>query len=308
MSYVDKDGLQYFGQEFSDNIDVQIVDSVPVATTSTAGIMTATDKSKLELVDMRPTDAMSINARVSLHNWLYRGKQLSYTKDEILARISSASFEDLYPGDYFTINVTVDNVATDIDLMICALDYYYDATNYNTHHLVVCPKGILSEVAMNTTDTSVGGYLGASTMLAELSDWQTVFENYFGSVHVLARTANLSSAITGSFMDGGSGGNSYQGASSAITATSNVKLQLMSEIQVFGHEVCGNDYDEQQDNKPFGCFQSSNGRNNRAVTNKDWWLKTVGSEEGFVYVDSTKEPKIGGASGVKGVRPFFLIG
>lgn len=51
-----------------------------------------------------------INENPENHNGIYRGKDLTniYTIEQIYERVHDGSFEDLYLGDYFTVNITTD--------------------------------------------------------------------------------------------------------------------------------------------------------------------------------------------------------
>ncbi len=62
--------------------------------------ITAAQLAKLQVINENPEN----------HNGIYRGKDLTniYTVEQIYERVHDGSFEDLYLGDYFTVNITTD--------------------------------------------------------------------------------------------------------------------------------------------------------------------------------------------------------
>jgi len=88
------------------------------------------------------------------HNSIYRGKNLG---DEVTAvqyvAIAAGTFDDMYIGDYWTIN--------GVNWRIAHFDYWLNCgdTNTTTHHVVVVPDTILYSAKMNETNTTAGGYL-----------------------------------------------------------------------------------------------------------------------------------------------------
>jgi hypothetical protein len=88
------------------------------------------------------------------HNSIYRGKYLGdeVTADQYVA-IAAGTFDDMYIGDYWTIN--------GVNWRIAHFDYWLNCGDRNTttHHVVVVPDTILYSAKMNETNVTTGGYL-----------------------------------------------------------------------------------------------------------------------------------------------------
>ena len=88
------------------------------------------------------------------HNSIYRGKYLGdeVTADQYAA-IAAGTFDDMYIGDYWTIN--------GVNWRIAHFDYWLNCgdTNTTTHHIVIVPDLALYSAKMNETNTTAGGYL-----------------------------------------------------------------------------------------------------------------------------------------------------
>ena len=68
------------------------------------------------------------------HNSIYRGKSLGTSvSDAQWASIQAGTFDDMFIGDYWTIN--------NVRWVIAHFDYYYNIgdTNFGTHHVCVVP-------------------------------------------------------------------------------------------------------------------------------------------------------------------------
>lgn len=87
------------------------------------------------------------------HNSIYRGKYLGdeVTTDQYVA-IAAGTFDDMYIGDYWTIN--------GVNWRIAHFDYWLNCgdTETTTHHVVVVPDTILYSAKMNETNVTTGGY------------------------------------------------------------------------------------------------------------------------------------------------------
>ena len=87
------------------------------------------------------------------HNSIFRGDNLgeSVTETQYTA-ISSGSFDNLFVGDYWTIDNIVYRIAG-FDLFL-----HYGDTELKTHHAVVVPDKPLYDGKMNDSDTTTGAY------------------------------------------------------------------------------------------------------------------------------------------------------
>jgi hypothetical protein len=90
------------------------------------------------------------------HNSIYRGKYLGdeVTADQYAA-IAAGTFDDMYIGDYWTIN--------GVNWRIAHFDYWLhcgdSGSGTTEHHVVIVPDSALYSAKMNETNTTAGGYL-----------------------------------------------------------------------------------------------------------------------------------------------------
>jgi len=90
------------------------------------------------------------------HNSIYRGKYLGdeVTADQYAA-IAAGTFDDMYIGDYWTIN--------GVNWRIAHFDYWLNCGDTGSgtteHHVVVIPDTILYSAKMNETNITTGGYM-----------------------------------------------------------------------------------------------------------------------------------------------------
>ena len=109
------------------------------------------------------SNATADNAAV-FHNTIYRGKDITnYLNDGTLfTRISSGTFDDLFIGDYFTMNIAVDGYTVQCNKYVLAgFDTYLNSGYDNIltkHHAVIVPYSMLFTEAMDTKTTNAGYY------------------------------------------------------------------------------------------------------------------------------------------------------
>ena len=110
------------------------------------------------------------------HSAIYRGAALGNTVSPAQYNaIDAGTFDDLYIGDYWTIN--------GVNWRIAAFDYYYNTgdTNCTTHHVVVVPDTTLYSAQYHITEsgeyesgttanTTAGGYQGSDLRTGVSSD------------------------------------------------------------------------------------------------------------------------------------------
>lgn len=130
------------------------------------------------------------------HRNHYRGKNLgtSITNDQKTA-ISSGTFDDIFIGDYWTIN-SVQWIVADIDYW-----YYVGDTNFNRHHLVITPSNTAvnaeSAVRMHGEASTAGGYANSEMRSTGLSNWRTKYSSAFGNMLLTHRELLSSEAADG---------------------------------------------------------------------------------------------------------------
>jgi hypothetical protein len=224
-----------------------------------------------------------------VHSSIYRGKYLGDTyTDAQKEAIANGSFDNLFVGDYWTIN--------GVNYRIADFDYYYNIgdTSFNKHHVVIVPDTILYSAKMNSTDITTGAYTGSEMYTTNLDDARTAFDNAFGSSFIPTHRGFYSNAVDGGMPSGWD--------------WRDMRVELMNEEQVYGHAVWGvgsrNGYDVGTQKTQFKLFALDQTKIN---IRQDYWLTNVRSSAGFVNVNAYGFANYDGASGLLGVRPFACL-
>lgn len=226
------------------------------------------------------------------HNAIFRGKYLgtSVTTTQYSA-ISAGTFEDLYIGDYWTIN--------SVNYRIAAFDYYMNCGDTQTtkHHIVVVPDTCLYNAQMNTTNTTDGGYVGSAMYTTNLEQAKTTINAAF-SGHVLSHRIHLVNAVSNGKPSGG--------------AWYDSTVDLMCEQMVYGGWIFGsgsdgttvpNIYRVEKSQLPLFAFAPQY----QFVRSMWYWLRDVVSGASFAYVNGGGGAGYNYASYSYGVRPAFCV-
>ena len=220
------------------------------------------------------------------HNSIYRGKYLgNQVTPEQYARIADGTFEDMYIGDYWTINGTT--------YLIAAFNYYRNSgdSTLTTNHVTLVTAGSMYSHRMNPTDTTDGGYVGSEMYSSGLDQAKTkIYADFAG--RVVKHRKYLSNAIS----DGQ--------ASAGVWVDSDV--ELMNEVMVYGSVVSGKGglYNIGTEKSQLPLFAL---RPDRLTLSVAWWLRDVCSAQTFACVYYTGLPRTFHASYALGVRPVFSI-
>lgn len=238
-------------------------------------------------------NSKSVGNNAGGHNSIFRGKNLgSSVSSSQWSAIQSASFDDIFVGDYWVIG--------GVNWRVAALDYFYNTgdTALTKHHVVIVPDTQFYTANMNDTNTTEGAYVNSKMRTENLEQAKTTINNAFGSSHVLSHRIYLSNAT--------SNGRASEGA--WIDST----VDLMCEHMVYGNGVFSpvsdgslipNNYRVEKSQLPLFTFSPN------LISNGRWyWLRDVISSAYFATVGGNGRADYGGASGVGGVRPYFLIG
>ena len=226
------------------------------------------------------------------HRNIYRGKSLGSTVTAAQkTAISSGTFDDLFIGDYWTIN--------SVNWVIADMDYWYNCgdTAFTRHHLVIVPQNSLYDAVMNATDITIGGYVGSLMYTENLESAKATITAAFGTM-VKTHREYLVNAVTA-------------GASSAV-AWFDSTVELMNEPMVYGsyiHTVGSNGSTiasrHTTDKTQLALFRlSPKDINIRSY----YWLRDVVSSVYFAGVGATGSAAHSYASYSLGVRPAFAIG
>lgn len=229
------------------------------------------------------------------HRNIYGGRNLGSTvTDAQKTAISSGTFDNLYIGDYWTIN--------GVQWQIADMDYFYNCgdTAFLKHHLVIVPAGILYSHAMNDTNTTVGGYIGSKMYTEGLAEALSRFEAAFGSAHILSHRDYLENAVTNGVPSAG--------------AWYDSKVELMNEVMAYGcyHYASMNHTPSSgavmkhtTAKQQFALFRL----NPQALNNRlTYWLRDVVSNSYFAIISHSGYASFNGSSGSSGVRPYAVVG
>ena len=214
-----------------------------------------------------------------------------------LAAINAGTFDDLYIGDYWTIN--------DHSYTIADLDYLYNrydsltaegSAAVNKHHLLLIPTANIGNQKMNDTNTTEGAYVGSKMYTEYLNEARQQIETDFGAM-LLTHREVFSTAVT----DGVPSAHEFMDS----------KVDLMNEVMVYGHYahspnpagVINHDH-YTIDKEQLALFQLDPTWLGRSSV----WLRDVVSASYFARVYLSGYSDSGNASITYGVRPYFLIG
>lgn len=235
------------------------------------------------------------------HNAIYRGKSLGSTVTTAkYAAIKAGTFDDLYIGDYWTID--------GVNYRIAAFDYYLNSgdTNCTTHHVVIVPDTCLYNAQMHNTssggyeggaaNTTTGGYVGSDMYKSNLEQAKTTIKSAF-SGHVLKHRIYLTNAVANGRASGG--------------VWCDSEVDLMCEQMVYGSGIFSPvsdgsnvpaNYRVEKSQLPLFQHEPS-----RICNRATWWLRDVITASNFAGVGGIGYAYYGDASYSRGVRPAFCI-
>ena len=251
------------------------------------------------------------------HNNIFRGDDLfakGYDINDICAMIADGSFSDIYIGDYFTLSGDIANVPCfveqtsddgtkslvestqtvnyDTKFRIAGLDTYLNTgdTAFTAHHAVIVPDENIGTNRMNGTNSTTGGYVSSFMFASVLPVYNTHFSAKLNN-HLLSHREILSNSVTGNQASG--------------WAWANVKINLMSEPEVYGSNLWGNKYDAGVNYRQFPLFRIAS----KYICNRNWcWLNTIAGGSDFTAMTSNGNATRNGAGVALAVRPCFCIG
>jgi len=143
------------------------------------------------------------NNNAGFHNSLYRGKFLgNAVSADQYAQIAAGTFDDMFVGDYWTIDSIIWRIA--------GFDYWYRCgdTECTTHHVAIVPDTSLVSAKMNSANTTEGGYIGSGFYTGVNADESAntakatanaKIESAFGSAHILTKREYLANAVTSGY-------------------------------------------------------------------------------------------------------------
>lgn len=246
-----------------------------------------------ELLDDNAATLASLNAQgAGAHNSIYRGKYLgtTYTAEQ-QAAVAAGTFDDLYIGDYWTID--------GVNYRIAAFDYFINCgdTACTTHHMIVVPDTVLYTHVMNDTNTTEGGYYNSKMHTSGLDSAKATAAAAFGAAHILTHREFLTNAVA----------NGRPSGASWYDCT----VELMNEMMVYGSGIfqavsdgttVPYKYTVSKTILPLFLF-----RPDLIGIRANFWLRDVITAAGFAGVNSGGACDYGTASNVRGVRPAIPV-
>lgn len=234
-------------------------------------------------------DAFTLADNAGAHNAIYRGANLgSAVTAAQWAAIQAGTFEDLFIGDYWTIN--------GVNWRIAAFDYYL-TSDMPDHHVVIVPDAALYTAVMNDTSTTTGGYAGSKMRTTNLEQAKTTINNAFGSDHILTFAESLVNAVSSGLPSG--------------ISTYECTVELMTERQVYGSPIFGGcpwgsstvPTLNTKDRTQFPLFAL-----NPYLASLSWyWLRDIVSDANFAGSNGSTAGYASAGYADGGVRPYFCI-
>lgn len=242
-------------------------------------------------VDNAVNRKVEIQNNAGFHNSIYRGKYLgSEVTAEQYAAIAAGTFDDMYIGDYWTID--------GVNYRIAAFDYWLHCGDREctTHHVVLVPDTNLDTQKMNDSNVTTGGYVGSKMYTSYITTARNKVISAFGSANILSHRQLFSNTVDGNYASNWSWYDST--------------IDLMSESMVYGAPIGGKakvdsiNFNIGIDKVQLPLFALDPSR----ITNRaGWWLRGVVSSADFALVGATGDAGRYSASDSHGVRPAFGI-
>ena len=232
-----------------------------------------------------------INANAGAHNSIYRGKYLGTNVTAVqYASIAAGTFDDLYIGDFWTID--------GVNYRIAAFNYYLNCGDVTctTNHVVIVPDTPISNASMNSTNTTIGGYVGSAMYTANLEQAKTIIKGTF-SGHVLRHRIFITNAVSNGIPSNG--------------AWRDSEIELMCEQMVYGSgifspvsngSITPANYCVEKSQLPLFRHEPS-----RICNGNSWWLRNIIDGSNFSNVGGNGLATISPASNSYGIRPSFCI-
>ena len=242
-------------------------------------LLTADDlKRSISLFDLCPDGAPQ-------HNALYRGKDITtlFTSGKFSENVADGTFNDIYPGDYIELPVTISGTTYQAKWVVGECDYalHYGGTELTEHHVLVFPDIALGTSYMNSSNTTSGGYKGSYMYNTKMPAVRTGIKNAFGSSHVCSFREYLTKTVNTSMTS--MAGVGFTGASSAAEWTTVEACDIMTESMVYGSKMSSSCVDRYDFPKIISAFShnSSLRFTNLAGGRYWWWLRDVVSSSVF---------------------------
>lgn len=243
------------------------------------------------------------------HNALFRGKDLTdyFNSGQMSKAIADGTFKNIYIGDYINKPITVDGTTYNVKWEVADLDYFLHGgdTETTAHHIVMLPSvTIQTNISMNDTDTTKGGYLGSKMWTNVIPKYAAAIKAAFGADHVLSHRELLTNAVNTTATS--AAGANFVGTSISWTWI-DVDANIPSEPMIYGGTVFGSSgYDVGDKEHQLQLFRFKKFNAGR----KWFWLQAVVSSTGFADASNNGSANYSDASYSNangGIRPYFLL-
>ncbi len=278
--------------------------------------LTSNDISKINNTISKVDDMSAWSSTADMHNNIYRGANLLGTGHfasiaDIMTAVRAGNFDDIYVGDYIPATYTVDDASQTTNFRVAAINLLNarrgEEWGTTKPNLCLVPQTVLGTSYMNSTNTTVGGYVGSYMYTDVLPKYYQALAGAEGTPfygYIRPTTERLSNAIdTTKTVRGYSG---WTGAVSGVADYANQNLTLLSETEVFGHPGWSScQWDEETIAVQLPMFRL----NPFSITEYwgGWWLRDVASSTRFCGAYWGLYTCCNVASYVGGVRPRFFI-
>ena len=267
-----------------------------IATTTAAGIVkpdgTTLSVGADGLLTVVGGGGLSMEGNAGAHNSIYRGKYLgnTYTAAQ-QAAVAAGTFDDLFIGDYWTIN--------GVNYRIAAFDYYLNcgSTALATHHMIVVPDTNLYTHVMEDSNITTNGYYGSKMRTSGLNQAKTTAAAAFGAGHILTYKEYLTNASS----------NGKPSGASEYDCT----VELMCERMVYGNPYYGTVCDGVNTPSIYSYSKTQLPlfalRPDLICNRATFWLRDIVSAALFAFVGTRGYAACGTAGGAGGVRPAIPV-
>ena len=198
---------QILGSEkFGGTRDARVGDLTKLNTLAKSTIVDAINENDEYLQIMKEVERSGDPTSLAgLHNSIFRGKCIGTSvSEEQWAQIKAGTFNDIWLGDYWTINGVNWRVA-DFDFVWPGRGFDWGFAYHDTgktklvteHHLMITPDTCLGNSVWDSNNLSTAGY-GGSTIRANLKNtYLPMCKSAFGDAHIMTFAAYCSSALSG---------------------------------------------------------------------------------------------------------------
>ena len=228
---------------------------------------------------------------IPFHNAYPRCKYLGTSiTDAQNTAIKNRTYDDLFIGDYWTIN--------GVNWRIVAVDTYYNIGDvpYGKGNIIVMPDTSLYSAQMNATNTTAGGYANSLMRTQNLNNARTIARNAFGS-HLANHRILLANAVDAA-------------GPSNWTFFDSDGVELPNEVQIYGARIWGSslkgyDAGTQKQQFPLMLFAPQ-----FANIKSTYWLQDISSNSvssNFARVAYGGYAVYDNASVTGGVRPAVTL-